>query len=206
MPEPKTESKNVNLQKIEINKDSLRILKNLELVMIPINATTGVGLLLFMLAGPLNVFELEIWGYFLMAFSILLSFFVLIGYRAFLSKDSRTKQTGILGKITNILSITITRLPALLLFAQMFYLGWTMSSKKEILNLKHVPKIITKIRNYTTIGIFTQLILYFVYYVGDMKSIEPPKFNTAAFAIISLITGSLILYLDIIIKYFIVDG
>ena len=83
MAESKTESKNVNLQKVEINKDSLRILKNLELVMIPINATTGVGLLLFMLAGPLNVFDLEIWGYFLMAFSILLSFFVLIGYMSF---------------------------------------------------------------------------------------------------------------------------
>ena len=206
MAESKTESKNVNLQKVEINKDSLRILKNLELVMIPINATTGVGLLLFMLAGPLNVFDLEIWGYFLMAFSILLSFFVLIGYRAFLSKDARTKQTGFLGKLKNIVSITISRLPALSLFFQMFYLGWTMSSKKEVLNLKHVPKIISKIRNYITIGIFTQLILYFVYYVGDMKSNEAPKFNTAAFCIISLITASLIIYLDIIIKYFIVDG
>tara|TARA_Y100001968_G_C19404490_1_gene742875 strand:+ start:550 stop:1164 length:615 start_codon:yes stop_codon:yes gene_type:complete len=204
MAESKGEKTNLQKEE-ETNKDSLKILRYLELVMIPIECTTGVGLILFLLSGPLNVFDMEIWGYFLMAFSILLSFFVLIGYRGFLSKEAR-KSSGVLNNFLNILSITITRLPALLLFAQLFYLGWTMNEKKQFLNIEPVPKIVTRIRNYITIGIFTQLILYFVYYVGDMKSIAPPKFNTASFAIISLLTSSLIVYLDIILNYFIVDG
>jgi hypothetical protein len=197
MSEPKIESK-------QIKTNTQKIADNLNFIMIPINATTGVGLILFLLSGPLNTLDLEIWGYFLMAFSILLSFFVLVGYRAIL--DDKVVKVGIMNKLLHIFSITITRLPALLLFAQMFYLGWSMNSKKDVLNLKYIPKIILKIRKYITIGIFTQLILYFSYYVSDIKSVEKPKFNTAAFAIISLITFSLIGYLDIIIKYFIVDG
>ena len=185
------------------------IVKNLELILMPLNALAFVGVILLAISGPLNVIDLEIWGYILIGISAIACFFVSIGFRGVLSRRAQKENNkGLVSLIPRLLGLLLDRLPALLLSAQFFYLAWNVNNAKDWIGktVNSRPAIYDKIKKFINLGLFIQLIIYFKYYTVSLRSIGGPSFNTGAFAIISLITCSLIVYLNIIMNYFVIDG
>ena len=69
-----------------------------------------------------------------------------------------------------------------------------------------LPNIYTRTKRFINLGLFVQFIIYQIHYVKSIKDNSLATFNTAGFAIISLITFSLIMYLYVVAKLFTVDG
>ena len=196
----------LNMEKNESSRTNTSMIKNLELILMPINAATVIGIILLCVSGPLKIADLEIWGYYLMAFSILLSFLILIGWRGVLNVKKNEEEKGILSNIVSILGLVIERLPALLLFGQLLWLGMNTNEMIKSFGNGEPPAIVSDIKYYIFLLLFLQLGIYFKYYTASLKSFAPPDFNTATFAIISLSTVFLIVKLNMIIEHFKVDG
>ena len=159
-----------------------------------------------------NIFDMEIIGYFIIAFAILLSFLILLTYKLFVDKNSQktndlASPTNFFSKIMQCFIIFKNRLPALLLFAQFIGAGVVYSMIKDwVTRVSTPPTVYSKTRRWVTLGLFIQYIIYQLYYVKSIKDNSLATFNTAGFAIISLGTFAMILYLYVIVKLFTVDG
>tara|TARA_B100000674_G_scaffold495088_2_gene521396 strand:+ start:200 stop:814 length:615 start_codon:yes stop_codon:yes gene_type:complete len=159
-----------------------------------------------------NILDMEIVGHFMLAFSIFLSFMVLLSYKMFINKEARknndlSNPSNIFSKIIKLLIIFKNRLPAVLIFSQFISIGVILTMIKDWLTSNPViPSVYTRTKRFINLGLFVQIIIYFVHYSKSLKDNSLGSFNTAAFAIISLITFSLILYLYVIAMLFTVDG
>lgn len=184
--------------------NTISMMKNLELILMPVNAATVIGVILLCISGPLKVVDLEIWGYYLMAFSILLSFLILIGWKGILNKKSE-QSTGMMGNILSIFGLVVERLPALLLFGQLVYLAVNTNTTKEMFK-GDLPELISSTKWFISLFLFVQLLIYFKFYTVSLKNTESPSFNSAMFAIISLCNVFLMIKLNMYIEYLRIDG
>jgi hypothetical protein len=159
-----------------------------------------------------EIFDMEIIGYFIISFGILLSFLILLTYKLFVDKNSQKTNnlespSSIFSKVMQGFIIFKNRIPALLLFSQFIGAGIVYSMIKDwVLSVKTPPPIYSKTRRWVTLGLIIQYIIYQIHYVKSIKDNTLSTFNTAGFAIISLGTFSMIMYLYVIVKLFTVDG
>tara|TARA_Y100000389_G_C17295670_1_gene430378 strand:- start:91 stop:687 length:597 start_codon:yes stop_codon:yes gene_type:complete len=173
---------------------------------------TITGFIVILISLIFNIFDMEIAGYYMISFSIFISFIVLLGYKLFISEKAQKqndleKPKTIFSKIFQALIIFKNRLPAVLLFGQFLSLSVILTMLKDwITRTKEFPNIYTRTKRFINLGLFVQFIIYQLKYVKSIKDNSLDTFNTAGFAIISLITFSLIMYLYVIAKLFIVDG
>jgi len=173
---------------------------------------TITGFIVILISLIFNIFDMEIAGYYMISFSIFISFIVLLGYKLFISEKAQKqndleKPKTIFSKIFQALNIFKNRLPAVLLFTQFISLSVILTMLKDwITRTKQMPNIYLRTKRFINLGLFVQFIIYQMNYVKSIKDNTLSSFNTAAFAIISLITFSLIMYLYVIAKLFTVDG
>ena len=159
-----------------------------------------------------DIFDMEIIGYFIVGFAIMLSFLILLTYKLFVDKNSQKTNdlenpSSIFSKIMKGFIIFKNRLPALLLFAQFISAGVVYSMIKDwVTSVSTPPPVYSKTRRWVTLGLFIQYVIYQLHYVKSLKDNSLSTFNTAGFAIISLGTFAMILYLYVIVKLFTVDG
>lgn len=159
-----------------------------------------------------EIMDMEIIGYFIISFAIFLSFLILLTYKLFVDKKSQKTNnlespSSIFSKLMQLFIIFKNRLPALLLFAQFISAGVVYSMIKDwVSSVTTAPPIYTKTRRWVTLGLIIQYIIYQMYYVKSIKDNSLSTFNTAGFAIISLGTFAMIMYLYVIVKLFTVDG
>ena len=155
---------------------------------------------------------MEIAGYYMLSFSIFISFVVLLGYKLFISEKAQKQNDlenpgTIFSKIIQAFIIFKDRLPAVLLFGQFLSLSIILTMLKDwIKRAEILPNIYTRTKRFINLGLFVQFIIYQIHYVKSIKDNSLATFNTAGFAIISLITFSLIMYLYVVAKLFTVDG
>ena len=173
---------------------------------------TITGFIVILISLIFNIFDMEIAGYYMISFSIFISFIVLLGYKLFISEKAQKQNDlenpkTIFSKIFQALNIFKNRLPAVLLFTQFISLSVILTMLKDwIKRTKQMPNIYLRTKRFINLGLFVQFIIYQMNYVKSIKDNTLSSFNTAAFAIISLITFSLIIYLYVIAKLFTVDG
>ena len=170
------------------------------------------GFIVILISIVFNIFDMEIAGYYMISFSIFISFIVLLGYKLFISEKAQKQNDlenpkTLFTKIFQSFIIFKNRLPAVLLFGQFLSLSVILTMLKDwITRTKEFPNIYKRTKRFINLGLFVQFIIYQLKYVKSIKDNSLDTFNTAGFAIISLITFSLIMYLYVIAKLFIVDG
>ena len=170
------------------------------------------GFIVILISIVFNIFDMEIAGYYMISFSIFISFIVLLGYKLFISEKAQKQNDlenpkTLFTKIFQSFIIFKNRLPAVLLCGQFLSLSVILTMLKDwITRTKEFPNIYKRTKRFINLGLFVQFIIYQLKYVKSIKDNSLDTFNTAGFAIISLITFSLIMYLYVIAKLFIVDG
>ena len=170
------------------------------------------GFIVILISIVFNIFDMEIAGYYMISFFIFISFIVLLGYKLFISEKAQKQNDlenpkTLFTKIFQSFIIFKNRLPAVLLFGQFLSLSVILTMLKDwITRTKEFPNIYKRTKRFINLGLFVQFIIYQLKYVKSIKDNSLDTFNTAGFAIISLITFSLIMYLYVIAKLFIVDG
>tara|TARA_A100001011_G_scaffold79743_1_gene82584 strand:- start:212 stop:820 length:609 start_codon:yes stop_codon:yes gene_type:complete len=182
--------------------------QNLELFLKIPRGLDFTGALLIVLAQVFDVYDLEVSGYFLISFAILIVFVVLMMYKTTSSPEAHSQHNkGDFKSIAwNGLTMFLQQLPAVTLFAQFISIGIIMLEIKNWVLNNEAPAIYNKIKRFIILGLIVQYILYQLFYVKKLKDNSPYNFNTCAFLIISLITISLIAYLKVIVKFLTVDG
>jgi len=192
-------------QKIVSDKSTL---KNLELFLKIPTGLEFTGVILIILSGIFGIYDMEVSGYFLIAFAILLSYIVLITYKLFItSKGQKDANDGnVMNIVWSVINIIKMRIPAILLFIQFISIGILLLTIKDWVQKNESPAIFNRVKRFVNLGLLVQFIIYQIYYVKELKETNPISFNTCAFMIISLITLSLIGYLYVIIEYLTVDG
>jgi hypothetical protein len=170
---------------------------------IPVGLTV-VGFISILISFMFNAPDAEAIGYFIIAAAIIVSFIVIATYKIFIRENKQISSP--MAMITLFLNIFLTNLPALLMASQFFLIGWILTDIRSWMKKNNPPPIFSKIKNFVNLGLLVQFIVYQMYYVKSIKDTKVPAFNTAAFAILSIITGSLICYMYVIVKFFTVDG
>lgn len=166
---------------------------------------TFVGFISILVSFMFNAYDAEAIGYFIITAAIIVSFIVIATYKLFIRKKAPSLFSP-MAMITVFFNIFLTNLPALLMASQFFLLGWILTDIKSWMSNNNPPPIFSRIKNFVNLGLLIQFIIYQMYYVKSIKDTKAPTFNTAAFAILSIITGSLIGYMYVIVKFFTVDG
>ena len=180
-----------------------KIIKDIDFFLkIPIGLTI-TGFISILVSFIFDAYDAETIGYFVISAAILISFIVIATYKLFIREKA---PSGFMGLLMTSISVVSTNLPALLMSSQFFLIGWILTDIKSWLENNNPPPIFSRIKNFVNLGLIVQFIIYQMYYVASIKDSKAPAFNTAAFAILSVITLSLIGYLYVIVKFFTVDG
>tara|TARA_B100000795_G_C22643948_1_gene377601 strand:- start:22 stop:612 length:591 start_codon:yes stop_codon:yes gene_type:complete len=182
--------------------------KRLELMLMIPSGLMITGCISIAMSIVLDIFDMEVVGYFLMGISVLISFLILLGNKMLIDKNaqsdmSRGNTSNIFWRLMDFLKL---RVPAFLLFGQFISIGTILIIIRDWIISNEHPAIYVKIKRFINLGLFIQFIIFKTYYSTSLKETQSFNFNSAAFSIISLITFSLILYLYVIVKFLTVDG